>query len=144
VYVCAFVPQPGASLFSLGRQDADARIRTAIQRGLTRTTVDSTRAAEVFYNACSASDASAATARLVSEPMLPLLQGASAPRGETPPRGYVECSEDRAISIAQQRAMRERAGIAHVATRTTDHSPFYSAPSALAASVGDLAAKLGA
>ncbi len=144
VYLCAFVPQPGESLMSLGRRDSGARIAVAMQRGLTRTTIDPPRAAEVFYQRCTSSDASAATPRLVSEPNLPLLQGASAPRGEAPPRGYIECTEDRAISIAHQRFMRERAGIAHVATLATDHSPFYSAPRELAAALGDLAAKLGA
>ncbi len=144
VYLSAFVPLPGESLMSLGRRDRESRIRFALQRGLTRTTIDPTRAAEVFYNTCALSDASAATPRLVPQPMLPLLQGASAGRGEPPPRGYIECTEDRAISIAHQRFMCERAGIAHVATLATDHSPFYSAPRELAAALGDLAAKLGA
>jgi hypothetical protein len=40
--------------------------------------------------------------------------------------------------------MRERAGIARVATLATDHSPFFSAPAALAEALGTLAAKLEA
>jgi pimeloyl-ACP methyl ester carboxylesterase len=143
-YVCAFAPAPGVGVRRPAGQDRDAVIRKAMQRGLTRTTIDPMRAAEVFYNTCSVGDASAATARLVAEPMLPLLQRASHPRGEQPARGYVECTEDRAIGVAHQRFMRERAGIAHVATLATDHSPFYSAPGELASALGDLATKLGA
>jgi hypothetical protein len=71
-----------------------------------------------------------------------MFQRASGPHGALPPRAYVECSEDRAISIAHQRWMRERAGISHVATLATDHSPFFSAPEPLAAALCDLAPKL--
>jgi len=113
-----------------------------MRRGLTRSTIDPERGPAVFYNTCPSEVAAAATGRLCTQPNLPLFQGASAPRAPLPPRAYIECSEDRAIWIAHQRWMRERAGIAHVATLATDHSPFLCAPEALAAKLGELAAKL--
>jgi len=142
IYLCAFVPEPGESLMALGRRDRDGRAPSAMRRGLTRSTIDPERGPAVFYNTCPSDVAAAATRRLCAQPNLPLFQGASAPREPLPPRAYIECSEDRAISLAHQRWMRERAGIAHVATLATDHSAFLCAPEALAATLGELAAKL--
>jgi pimeloyl-ACP methyl ester carboxylesterase len=48
------------------------------------------------------------------------------------PRVYVECTEDRAISIATQRAMVARAPCERVLSLETSHSPFFSAPEQLA------------
>ncbi len=142
VYLCAFVPQPGESLLSLAREDRGARTRDAMQRGLTRVSIDPARARDVFYNNCAEQDAAAATKCLVAQPLLPMLQRVSAPRGSQPKRAYIECTADHAISIAHQRWMRERAGIAHVATLSTDHSPFYSTPVELAARLDEFAAVL--
>jgi pimeloyl-ACP methyl ester carboxylesterase len=144
IYLCAFVPEPGESLMALGRRDRDGRVPSAMRRGLSRSTIDPERGPAVFYNTCPPDVAAAATGRLCAQPNLPLFQGASAPRAPLPPRAYVECTEDRAISIALQRFMHERAGIAHVATLATDHSPFFSAPEALAATLGELAQRLEA
>jgi len=144
VYLCAFLPQPGESLMSLATRDREAKTRGVMRRSLGRTTIEPARAGEVFYNRCSASDVAAATPRLVPQPLLPLLQRAARPRSPAPRRAYIECSEDHAIGIALQRFMRERAPVAHVASLATDHSPFYSAPDALAAALGELASKLEA
>ena len=46
------------------------------------------------------------------------------------PRHYVECLEDRAIAIADQRAMRAKTPCA-VHTLPASHSPFYSMPERL-------------
>jgi pimeloyl-ACP methyl ester carboxylesterase len=139
VYLCAFVPQPGESLMSLGMRDRDGRVPSAMRRHLTRTWIDPTRGADVFYNICPPDVAHAALPRLCPQPNLPLFQRTSKPRGPLPARGYVECSEDHAISLGHQRWMRERAGIAHVRTLATDHSPFYSAPAQLADVLCELA-----
>ena len=48
------------------------------------------------------------------------------------PRVYIECTEDRAIPISQQRACWERHPCAPVITMETSHSPFMSAPEMLA------------
>ena len=140
VYVCAFVPEPGESLMTLARQDRDSRLRDAMVNGITHSTVMPGRAADIFYGACSAEAASAAVARLGPQPSLPAFQRVAKPRGPQPARAYIECTEDRAIGIALQRQMRERTGIARVATLATDHSPFYSAAEMLAGELNELAA----
>jgi pimeloyl-ACP methyl ester carboxylesterase len=144
VYLCAFLPQPGESLMSLAARDREANTRSVMRRSFGRTTIEPSLAGEVFYNRCSASDVAAATPRLVPQPLLPMFQRAARPRSPAPPRAYIECSDDHAIGIGLQRFMRERAGIAHVATLATDHSPFFSAPEALAATLGELAQRLEA
>ena len=144
VYLCAFVPEPGEGLMSLGTRDRAGQVPSAMKRRLTRSWIEPERGASVFYNTCASDVAAAAVPRLCAQPNLPLFQRASRPRGAAPQRAYVECSEDRALSIAHQRWMRERAGIARVRTLATDHSPFYSAPAQLAGVLCELATELAA
>jgi pimeloyl-ACP methyl ester carboxylesterase len=142
IYLCAFAPLPGDSLMSLAARDPAARTRDAMERGLIASTIRAGSGAEVFYNTCSPEDARAAEARLVPQPSFAMFQRASAPRGPLPKRAYIECTQDRAISLALQREMRARAGIERVATLETDHSPFYSAPARLAETLDSLAREL--
>jgi pimeloyl-ACP methyl ester carboxylesterase len=142
IYLCAFAPLPGDSLMSLASRDREARTRDAMERGLIASSIRPGRAAEVFYNTCATADASSAEARLVPQPSLAMFQRASKPRAPLPNRAYIECTQDRAISLAIQREMRERAGIARVETIETDHSPFYSAPAQLAGVLESLAREL--
>jgi hypothetical protein len=46
-------------------------------------------------------------------------------------KAYIECLEDRAIPIANQRKMQAHAAFDAVLQLPTDHSPFYSAPDLL-------------
>lgn len=131
VYLCAFVPLPGERLLDLARADLQGGVPGAVQRGLFRTRFRADRAASVFYNCCSPEDARAAAARLCEEPNLPTVQRLSRPRAPLPARSYIECLEDRAISIAHQRWLHRRAGIDPVLALATDHSPFISAPDEL-------------
>lgn len=57
------------------------------------------------------------------------------------PRVYIECLQDRAVPIAFQRRMVERLPCREVITLDTDHVPQASAPGALVAALGDLAAR---
>jgi pimeloyl-ACP methyl ester carboxylesterase len=57
------------------------------------------------------------------------------------PRAYIECSQDKAIPLADQRSMQSRLPCKYVITIDTDHSPFFSAPAELVTSLLDLAAR---
>jgi hypothetical protein len=59
--------------------------------------------------------------------------------GVTLPRGYIECSRDRAISIERQREMALRASLERIVTMDSDHSPFLSASEELADHLHDMA-----
>lgn len=139
IYVCAFAPLPGENLVALASRDPTAGVPGAVQRGPLRTRFIAAQAPAVFYNACPPAVAAAATARLIPQPNLPLLQRVSRAAGPVPPRAYIECLRDRAITPAHQRWMRERAGIDRVIALDTDHSPFMSATEDLAAGLERLA-----
>jgi hypothetical protein len=51
------------------------------------------------------------------------------------PRAYIECTDDRAISLEMQREMQAALPCDPVITLECDHSPFYSAASELADSL---------
>lgn len=59
----------------------------------------------------------------------------------TVPRAYIECAQDNALLLTNQRALHGRLSCKYVITLDTDHSPFFSAPSELANVLLDLAAR---
>jgi pimeloyl-ACP methyl ester carboxylesterase len=87
-----------------------------------------------FYSSCSPEDADWAISNLHREPM----QVISTPvtvtweRWGGVPRAFVECSEDRILSLDKQRDMQSAAPCDPVLTLEADHSPFLCTPEALA------------
>ncbi len=137
VYICAMmlpsglsraswrehaVPNPAFAAIQKPHPTADARV------------IDPTNAIEVFAQLSPRNQAEAALTRLVAEP--------DGPRAEplylTPenygsvPRHYIECLHDRTIPLADQRRMQALQPGARVVSLDADHSPFLSAPQALA------------
>ena len=146
IFLCAFVPLEGDSLSSLGArapgQDA-SEISQSIRFRPAGPVVRPERAKSLFYGDCSDEDAAWATGRLRPDPWRPLYQKLERPTPASLPRGYVECTRDRAISLEAQQWMHRRAGIEAIETLETDHSPFLSLPGELAATLDRLAARLG-
>lgn len=140
VYLCAFVPQPGERLLRLARSDGESALASCVQYRATGVRIRSERTAAVFYGGCSADDAAWAAARLRPDPWWPLLQRYTGRHPPDLPRSYLECTQDRAISIGHQRAMAARVPFDRVVTLETDHSPFLSDPEALAGHLHALAA----
>jgi pimeloyl-ACP methyl ester carboxylesterase len=132
VYLCAFLPVPGESLFGLVRRDRASRVLANTHFGLARVGFATARAKETFYAGCSDDDARWAIGKLRPEPLWPLLQRVVGGPEPALPRGYIECTRDRAISIERQRAMWSRTPCQRVASMDADHSPFLSSPEALA------------
>lgn len=143
IYLCAFAPLPGDRLIHLARADRSGGVPAAVRQGLTRTSFQSSRAAEIFYHQCDPAAQAQAIARLRAEPNWPSFQKVSAPQGALPPRLYLECLEDRAISPSHQRWMRDRAGIEETISIATDHSPFLSTPDDLTTKLMEAAERLG-
>lgn len=90
----------------------------------------------VFYGDCSDEDAAWAIGRLQPEPLI-----ATAPESQPelanepanhPPRFYIECLKDRAITANAQRWMYTTLRCEAVYSLHTSHSPFLSAPGLLA------------
>lgn len=136
VYVSAFVPGGGESALELADRDSGSQVAVCALRVADGVCVigDVSRAAGVFYEKCSAADASwaagllgAESYRAVSE-TLPVSPESLALLNT----GYIECLRDRVVTITAQRRM--WAGLRSPLIRTidTDHSPFLSAPRQLA------------
>ena len=71
--------------------------------------------------------------RIVPEPIAPLITplALSEARFGSVPRHYIECTDDQAIPLRQQRAMQAVLPCASVTTLDSDHSPFLTCPDAL-------------
>lgn len=131
IYIAAFLLSDGLSMVTVkglpmprvafGPDGASARFEDNARR--------------VFYNTCSAEDASWAAALLCPEPMAPGMT----PMQITPgrfgrvPRDYIHCLQDNAIPHPLQEGFCRALPCARRLTMDTDHSPFISAPEALAA-----------
>jgi pimeloyl-ACP methyl ester carboxylesterase len=138
-FLAAFLPRPGDSLLRLGAEDGGTLVptiaRTDALAGVSR--VDAEGARSVFYGDCSDADVAWAQARLQPQPLRPLIDGARVTAGRfgSVPRFYIGCTQDKAVSHAFQQRMLARVPCRDVVTLETSHSPFMSAPAALAAAI---------
>lgn len=85
--------------------------------------------ADLLYNMTADADKARALARLVPEPaaVFAATSTATPERHGRIPRVYIECTEDRVLTPAVQRAMRKALPCDTVFSLNSDHSPFYSA-----------------
>jgi hypothetical protein len=95
----------------------------------------------MFYNCCAPDDAAWAVAQLEPEPPAPLRTpaGVSWQRWGRLARGYIECTQDRVLSMERQRLLQAAAPCDPVIQLDTDHSPFLSAPERLAEAMTEIA-----
>jgi pimeloyl-ACP methyl ester carboxylesterase len=135
VFVTAYLPADGQSLADLARADADSLARATRVAGAEEfVAVREEALIEAFYGDSPAADVAFARARLVPQPVQPM----TAPvrlthaRFGRVPRVYIGCRRDRAISPALQRRMLAATPCERVIELDCDHSPFFSAPRALA------------
>ncbi|MEO8016894.1 MAG: alpha/beta fold hydrolase [Pseudomonadota bacterium] len=95
---------------------------------------------EALFGQCTDEDVEYARARLSPEPLKPLVTPLKITEqgfGRIP-RAYLECTQDRTITLAAQRRMQSALPCAPVLTLDSDHSPFFSHPEPLAQWLGDL------
>jgi pimeloyl-ACP methyl ester carboxylesterase len=139
VYVAAYLPANGQSLYELSMTDPDSLVgrywRQADEKAYTPASIAGAGIAEVFCADCSAAD----QARLVdghraeAVPPLGTPVQLSAARFGSVARVYVHTTQDKAVSYTLQKAMLVRAGGASaVVTLDTSHMPMLTRPRALA------------
>jgi pimeloyl-ACP methyl ester carboxylesterase len=134
VYLTAVILTPGQSVLELVENVIGRPEPASGQSPLEMATAR-------FYHRCAPEDAAWAAAQLCAEPM----QLLAAPAGTSwegwgrMPRAYIECTDDRQISLHQQRLMQDAAPCDPVIRIDSDHSPFLSAPEALAAALCQVA-----
>ncbi len=137
VYLAAFVVPGGASLFARAmageRSELSLHLRLVPEEG--HMLVDDAGLVPSFYHDCSAEDVALARARLVPqealEPLNAPLELSDARFGRIP-RVYLECLRDQALPLSLQRQMQAELPCSKVVSLDTSHSPFFSAPEALA------------
>lgn len=142
IYVCAYVPKPGKSLADMRRAGPRQPLAGSFVVAADRRTFafDPALAPALFFHDCP--EAEAATARLcadsvtVMETALP-----DTARAESLPRGYVICTDDRAIPPEYQAVMAD--GIALTEHLPCGHSPFLAMPERLAASIVRMVGRWG-
>ncbi|CAM3581070.1 alpha/beta fold hydrolase [Paenibacillus lupini] len=144
VYLCAFLPQNGQSLFqAFGNIDLGDDAPTAVfineehsYIGLREEDIQSH-----FFADCSEEDYMAAKQKLCIEPLIPSVTPVqlSEERFGSIPRVYIEGLKDRAIPIQLQRSMYSLMPCEQVITIDSDHSSFYSHPEELTSHLIQLA-----
>ena len=132
VFVTAYLPADGQSLADLARADTDSLVRVARDGAFVSVRQDTLVPA--FYGASPAEDIAFARARLVAQATQPMTAPVrlTAERFGTVPRVYIGCRLDRAITPALQGRMLAANPCDRTIKLDCDHSPFFSAPRALA------------
>ena len=143
VYLAAFHLPPGRLPRDAIRPEDGSRLGAAIQvepcSG--RTTIRPEQATDLFYHDCAPELAAAAVARLVPEPSV--RAGSGAPQSvddSDVPCATILTLDDRALPIVSQRRMAAALPCALTYEMATGHSPFLSAPDALAGILREIAA----
>ena len=143
VYVTAWVSMQGQSLAQLHKSNAGSLVASATRLSLIRGQVTARPRGyrEVFCADCSDEDFAWAHGQLVPESTRPALGGVQLTKSRfgSVPSSYLRCSDDRALTLAQQQRMLESIGCRHVITLPSSHSPFLSMPGRLAEALDESA-----
>lgn len=134
VYVAAFVPADGQSLAELARADADSLLEQNCSAEGAALRLRDEALRDVFFADCPEEDVALARRLMLPEPIGPLREPLRA-QGDgiaRVPCTYVECLDDRAISLARQRRMHSTRTWREILSLEAGHSPFFSMPQALA------------
>lgn len=142
IYVAAYLPKDGQSLYQLSQGDADSQVprwwRQADPKAYSPAWIDPAGIVDVFCADCSAADQQFLIDSHKAEAVPPLGTPVrlTAERFGRVPRTYVHTLKDRAVSVRLQRRMLADAGAAGPADRVveldTSHAPMLSQPRALA------------
>jgi pimeloyl-ACP methyl ester carboxylesterase len=149
-YVAAFLPQEGESLLDLAGSPegtGDMVQSNMVVEGdppVARMPVEA--AAEALYHCATPEQAAWAAQQLGPQPVAPFTHplevGDDRAAFDALPRAYVTCLQDRAIRPPLQRLMYTRAGCDPVIELDTDHSPWLSRTSDIAAALHRIAGEL--
>jgi pimeloyl-ACP methyl ester carboxylesterase len=139
IYLCAYLPRNGDSLFDLIARERGDGAPLAIEAALRMSedkrtcTLDPALAAQLFYNDAAPEDAQRAAALLGTQGTLPLAARVNLNENNLArvPSTYVCCTRDRVIPLQQQRRMVQRQPCRQLLQFDCDHSPFLSQPQRL-------------
>ena len=143
VYLTAFLPRNGESLLAIEERNPKASVPPNLvpdAAGITAT-INADQITNLFYHDCSEADIAFATRQLTPQPLAPLAEPVTLSDNNfgSIPRVYIECTEDRAICLEQQRVMHQATPCDRVFSLATSHSPFFSAPRELTGILAEIA-----
>jgi pimeloyl-ACP methyl ester carboxylesterase len=142
VYLSAFLPRDGEALQDIEHRNPKPVVLVNIIFDAERVsgTIRPDKVREIFYHDCSGEDVADASARLRPMAIAPLMTKVrlTPQRFGRIPRVYVECTDDRALSIDMQRDMIAKSPPVNVRSIHASHSPFLSMPDKLAEAISDL------
>lgn len=142
VYLSAFLPRDGETLLEIEKRNPNSVIPKCMifDSDHVSGTIMPDKAKEIFYHDCTDADVAFATERLRPQALAPLMTPAhvTAKRFGRIPRVFIECTDDRALSLDIQRDMIAKSPPIDVRRLHSSHSPFLSMPDKLAAVLSDL------
>jgi pimeloyl-ACP methyl ester carboxylesterase len=142
VYLSAFLPCDGESLLDIEQRNPKVVVPNSMIFDDARIsgTIMADKVHDIFYHDCSDADVAYAKARLRPQGLAPLMTPVhlTAARFGRVPRVYIECTEDRALSLEIQRDMISKSPPVDVRSLPASHSPFLSMPDRLADVMADL------
>jgi pimeloyl-ACP methyl ester carboxylesterase len=140
IYLCAYLPAAGQSLADMRRAGPSQPLLPAIRMAPDRAsfTIAPDMAPAVFYHDCAPNIATAATARLCPQPVLPQETKLDPKAVQNLPRHYIICDQDRAIPPDYQVQMSNALPPKAVSRLDASHSPFLSMPYQLAARIAEI------
>jgi len=138
VYLCAYVPKKGHTLTQMRKLATRQPLAGAFVMSQDRKsfTFDPAQAKDRFYADCTDTQIAFAKTRLTPQAVTPSETVVSlSDRYAQVPRSYIRCCQDDAIPHELQVAMTENWPANQVVDMDASHSPFLSAPVALAANI---------
>jgi len=136
IYLAAFVPAHAESVMDIAQKFQSPGISTEMIWDKDNMAIHLRREnilRNTFYNACTYEQAMHAMELLGAEPMRPYFDSVvlSAENFGKVPKRYIECLQDKAISIEDQKLMQKKIECDVISLHTADHSPFFSSPKEL-------------
>lgn len=137
VYIAGMLPLNGQSVLDLRVPESLVTQNVLLSEDKRSSRVRDEALKAAFYADCSDEDAARARSLLMPQATQPIATPVrtSAQNFGRVPRVYIECLRDQAIPLAVQRRMAVAQPCRHVFSLDTSHSPFFSAPAALAAHI---------
>jgi pimeloyl-ACP methyl ester carboxylesterase len=136
IYVAAYLPKSGESLQSLSAQDKNNKFTQTnfvVAKDYSYAEVLEADRGLIFANDASAETQVKVTKDLVKEPLAPMAEPVTLTAAfDGVAKAYIRTMKDNAVSMPLQDIMIERAGVKQVISLDTGHSPFITAPEAIA------------
>lgn len=129
VYLCAFLPQNGESIFDIIRKfQVDNKIEVTLQANNLLCIVKDNFIEEKFFNCCSKNDVIRAKSLMRPQSTRILYEKVKLSNENfgSIKKSYIKCTQDNIIHSITQNKMIKRQSVDYIYSMDTDHCPFFS------------------